>query len=100
MLITDINWYIICSYHFIFNTQPAERVRPANQTASFVDRFWKMQRGSFPAIAAINDKMVVDDVFYNTMMVQLLLCSKDDPTIAPYFKLVFDNTYTRVYEVQ
>ena len=88
------------AYHFIFSTQTMEHNRPANQTAGLLERFWKMRRGSFPSTITIDDKMVVDDVFYNTMMVQLLLCSRDDPAIAPYFKLVFDNIYTRVYEVR
>ena len=88
------------AYHFIFNTQTSEHSRAANQTAGLLEEFWKMQRGYFPFTTVINDKMVVDDVFYYTMMVQLMLCSKDDPAISPYFKLVFDNTYTRVYEVQ
>jgi dolichyl-diphosphooligosaccharide--protein glycosyltransferase len=35
-----------------------------------------------------------------TMMVQLLLREPDDPVIAPYFKLIFDNKYARVYEVR
>ena len=88
------------AYHFIFSTQASGQGREANQTAGPLERFWKMQRGYFPLTTSIDDKLVVDDVFYNTMMVQLLLCPKDDPAIAPYFKLVFDNIYTRVYEVQ
>ena len=42
----------------------------------------------------------MDEVFYNTLMVQLLLCERDDPRFAPYFHLVYDNTYTRVFEVR
>nr|GBO95524.1 oligosaccharyltransferase PglB [Nitratidesulfovibrio sp. HK-II] len=45
------------------------------------------------------DKLVIDDDMYNTLMVQLLLSSPEDPRFTPYFKLVFDNVHTRVYEV-
>lgn len=88
------------AYHFIFSTQGAERGRAADRAPGPLERFWKMQRGAFPSTAVIDDKMVVDEVFYNTMMVQLLLCAGDDPAISPYFRLVFDNIYTRVYEVK
>ena len=45
------------------------------------------------------DKLVIDDDMYNTLMVQLLLSSPEDPRFTPYFRLVFDNVHTRVYEV-
>jgi dolichyl-diphosphooligosaccharide--protein glycosyltransferase len=86
------------AYHFIFNTQTATS-RQEDRVSGPLALFWKMQRGDFPFTASISDKMVVDEVFYNTMMVQLLLCPKDDPGISPFFRLVFDNVYTRVYEV-
>ncbi len=88
------------AYRFIFNTQSSEYNQPDNEIAEVIEQFWTMQRGYFPHSTAVNDKMVVDEVFYNTMMVQLLVCARDDPAIAPYFKLVFDNTYARVYEVR
>ncbi len=46
------------------------------------------------------EKLVLDDRLYNTVMVQLLLCSPDDTRFAPYFKLIYDNVYARVYEVR
>ncbi len=46
------------------------------------------------------DKLVADDGFYRTLMVQLLVCPKNDPRFSPYFRLVFDNVTSRVYEVQ
>lgn len=88
------------AYRFIFNTQSSEYDEPDNKAAELIEQFWILQRGYFPHSTAVNDKMVVDEVFYNTMMVQLLVCARDDPAIAPYFKLVFDNTYARVYEVR
>ena len=60
---------------------------------------WNFLRPDYVFPSMLSDKLVMDDVFYNTMMVQLLLCPKDDPFISPYFKLVFDNRYSRVYEV-
>lgn len=46
-----------------------------------------------------SDKLVIDDDMYNTLMVQLLLSSPEDPRFTPYFRLVFDNVHTRVFEV-
>ena len=46
------------------------------------------------------EKLVLDDRLYNTLMVQLLLCSPDDTRFTPYFKLIYDNVYARVYEVK
>lgn len=45
------------------------------------------------------EKLVVDDQLYNSLMVQLLVCSPDDTRFAPHFRLVYDNVFTRVYEV-
>ena len=86
------------AYHFIFSTQPiqyAERGGLGNSMHSL----WNFLRPDYVFPSLLSDKLVMDDVFYNTMMVQLLLCPKDDPFISPYFKLVFDNRYSRVYEV-
>ena len=33
------------------------------------------------------------------MMVRLLISDPMDPEILPYFKLVYDNVFARVYEV-
>lgn len=45
------------------------------------------------------EKLVIDDRMYNTLMVQLLICDPGDPRFAPYFRLIFDNVFCRVYEV-
>jgi len=82
-------------YYFLFNIQKDER----GSESDMLRRFWTWQRGRNPFPGVISDKLVMDRVFFNTMMVQLLICPENDPAIAPYFKLVFDNTYTRVYEV-
>ncbi len=88
-------------YHFIFNLQSPDPAQVSDLLEhSRIARFWQRELGYFGFTAITNDKMVVDDVYYNTMMVQLLLCPKDDPRFTPYFKLVFNNVYTRVYEVQ
>ena len=86
------------AYHFLFNVQPPEQDQ--DDRCDWISRFWTMQRGYNPFSSGISDKLAMDAVFFNTMMVQLLVRPKDDPFIAPYFKLVFDNTYTRIYEVR
>ncbi|MEG2004608.1 MAG: dolichyl-diphosphooligosaccharide-protein glycosyltransferase, partial [Bilophila sp.] len=45
------------------------------------------------------EKLVVDDRMYNTLMVQLLLCTPTDPEFAPFFRLIYDNVFCRIYEV-
>lgn len=45
------------------------------------------------------EKLVVDDRMYNTLMVQLLIAKPDDPRFTPYFQLIYDNIFCRVYEV-
>jgi dolichyl-diphosphooligosaccharide--protein glycosyltransferase len=87
-------------YHFIFNPLPAEWAYPEEQEKNDpLARFWKGRRGGLAFTAMTNDKIVVDSVYYNTMMVQLLLCPPEDPRIAPYFRLVYDGVYARVFEV-
>lgn len=85
------------AYHFLFNTQQPERRQEGAD--GLLRRFWLRERGSGVFATLVSDKMAMDDVFFNTMMVQLLVCPPEDPAIAPYFRLVFDNTYARVYEV-
>ena len=46
------------------------------------------------------DKLVLSDGLYNSLMVQMLLSPADDPRFHKDFKLVFDNTYCRVYKIQ
>lgn len=46
-----------------------------------------------------DEKLAVDQGIYNSLMVQLLLCNAHDPRFAPYFRLVYDNVFTRIYEV-
>jgi dolichyl-diphosphooligosaccharide--protein glycosyltransferase len=90
----DFNRY--GAYHFIFNPRETES-RGAEE--GFLRRFWQRLRGPGVFAGPAGDKLVMDDVFYNTMMVQLLIRPSDDPLLTPYFKLVFDNVYTRIYEV-
>ena len=86
--------------HFIFNMQShANATTVARRTENALVRFWEWQRGDFSFTATTSDKMVLDPVFYNTLMVQLLIGKKDSPTIAPYFRCVFDNVFCRVFEV-
>lgn len=45
------------------------------------------------------EKLVLDSGIYNSLMVQLLLASPQDTRFSPYFKLVYDNVFARIYEV-
>ncbi len=45
------------------------------------------------------EKLVVDDNMYNTLMTRLLLRPPNDPALLPYFRLIFDNVFCRIYEV-
>lgn len=45
------------------------------------------------------EKLVVDDRMYKTLMVQLLICDPADPRFKPYFRLIYDNVFCRIYEV-
>jgi dolichyl-diphosphooligosaccharide--protein glycosyltransferase len=109
------------AYHFIFNVREAtgatEGPRPLRNPPvrsgqgedtfprresgedSVLRDFWRRMRGPGIFSGPAGDKLVMDDVFYNTMMVQLLVRPPDDPLIAPYFRVVFDNVYTKIYEV-
>lgn len=46
-----------------------------------------------------DEKLAVDGRIYSSMMVQLLLCDPADTRIAPYFRLVYDNVFARIFEV-
>ena len=45
------------------------------------------------------EKLVVDDRMYGSLMVQLLIGKPNAPCFAPYFRLIYDNIFCRVYEV-
>ncbi|MBD5642069.1 MAG: hypothetical protein HDQ91_06585 [Desulfovibrio sp.] len=46
-----------------------------------------------------DEKLAVDQGIYNSLMTQLLLCEANDPRFSPYFRLVYDNVFARIYEV-
>jgi len=46
-----------------------------------------------------DEKLAMDARLYNSLMVQLLVGEPQDPRISPYFKLVYDNVFARIYEV-
>ena len=46
-----------------------------------------------------DEKLAMDAGLYNSLMVQLLVGDPQDPRISPYFKLVYDNVFARIYEV-
>lgn len=46
-----------------------------------------------------DEKIAADQTIYNSLLVQLLVCDPQDPAITPYFRLVYDNVFARVWEV-
>ncbi len=46
-----------------------------------------------------DEKLAMDEGIYNSLMVQLLVCDPHDPRFSPYFRLVYDNVFARIYEV-
>lgn len=45
------------------------------------------------------EKLAMDQRLYNSLMVQLLVGDPLSPRVSPYFKLVYDNVFARIYEV-
>ncbi len=46
-----------------------------------------------------DEKLAVDEGLYNSLMVRLLVGDPQDARFSPYFKLVYDNVFARIYEV-
>lgn len=46
-----------------------------------------------------DEKLVIDEALYSSLMVQLLVAKPNDKRFAQYFKLVYDNGFVRIYEV-
>lgn len=46
-----------------------------------------------------DEKIAADQTIYNSLMVQLLLCDPQDARFTPYFRLVYDNVFARIWEV-
>lgn len=46
-----------------------------------------------------DEKLAVDEGIYSSLMAQLLLCDAQDPKFTPYFRLVYDNIFARIYEI-
>ncbi len=45
------------------------------------------------------EKLAVDARIYDSLMVQMLMADPQDPRFSPYFRLVYDNVFARIYEV-
>lgn len=45
------------------------------------------------------EKLAMDATLYQSLMTRLLICDPRDPALSPYFRLVFDNVFARIYEV-
>lgn len=76
-----------------FDAHP--RATPEEQKA-----FLSQRRNVYFLFNRVTDeKLVMDEGLYNSLMVQLLLSDPQDPRFSPYFKLVYDNVFARIYEV-
>ncbi|WP_241160168.1 dolichyl-diphosphooligosaccharide--protein glycosyltransferase subunit STT3 [Desulfovibrio sp. ZJ369] len=76
-----------------FDAHP--RATPEEQQA-----FLSQRRNVYFLFNRVTDeKLVMDEGLYNSLMVQLLLSDPQDPRFSPYFKLVYDNVFARIYEV-
>lgn len=71
------------------------RATPAEQKAWLASR----RNINFLFNRVTDEKLAVDQGIYNSLMVQLLLCDANDTRFTPYFRLVYDNVFTRIYEV-
>lgn len=45
------------------------------------------------------EKLVMDEALFRSLMVQLLVSDPGNPAFSQYFKLVYDNVFVRIYEV-
>lgn len=76
-----------------FRSHPS--ASPASQKAFLESR----RNINFLFNRVTDEKLAMDENIYRSMMVQLLLCDPRDPAISPYFRLVYDNVFARLYEV-
>lgn len=76
-----------------FSAHP--KASPASQRAFLESR----RNINFLFNRVTDEKLAMDENIYRSLMVQLLLCDPQDPAISPYFRLVYDNVFARLYEV-
>jgi dolichyl-diphosphooligosaccharide--protein glycosyltransferase len=63
-------------------------------------RFFEKRRNVHFLLNRVTDeKLVVDEKLYNSLMVRLLVAPPGDPSLSEHFRLVYDNVFCRVYEV-
>ena len=87
-------------FHFFFIIPPLQtEFSPEKVLTGLGRRFWRLMGDNSPGTPRGAMLLAMDRDFHNTMMVRLLVCAADDPGIAPYFKLVYDGRYARVFEV-
>ncbi|MCR4666459.1 MAG: hypothetical protein K5657_04095 [Desulfovibrio sp.] len=46
-----------------------------------------------------DEKIAIDERISRSLMVRLLIAPSQDPLLSPYFKLIYDNVFARIYEV-
>lgn len=74
--------------------------RNPNATKEEQETFLKTRRNvHFLFNKVTGEKLAVDERIANSLMVRLLTCDRNDPLLSPYFKLVYDNVFARIYEV-
>ena len=85
--------------HKDYVSPPTEPLPNAAAEKTWRDDVERRRNVHFLFNRVTNEKLVVDDTMYNTLMVQLLVSAPNDPRFAPYFRLIYDNVFCRVYEV-
>ncbi len=69
-------------------------------TSEDQDAFLQKRRNVHFLLNRVTDeKLAMDERIYKSLMVQLLLCQPQDERFSPYFRLVYDNVFARIYEV-
>lgn len=84
--------------HRDYTSPPASFASLAAETA-WRDEVEQRRNIHFLFNRVTGEKLVVDDRMYNTLMIRLLIGPPNAPAIAPYFRLIYDNVFCRVYEV-
>ncbi len=71
-----------------------------NATPEEQRRFLEQRRNvHFLFNRVTEEKLVMDEALFRSLMVQLLVADPGDPAFSQYFKLVYDNVFVRIYEV-
>jgi len=81
------------------NPVPVESIDIISETGVDHKDFFRFN-GVHLVIDTISDtRFVMDENMYNSMMVRLLLADPQEASISRYFRLVYGNNHTRIFEI-